>query len=63
MKGNKGKSNQWVKEAMAGKYEYNTGGAAKKGRRPGFSKAGSATEKHEKKMKGMTPTHGTDGMC
>lgn len=59
----KEKGNKWVKQALAGKYEYNTGGADKKGKRPGFSKAGSSSAKQDKKMKGMTPTQGSDGSC
>lgn len=55
--------NQYVKDALAGKYDFNTGGSDKKGKRPGFSKAGSTSAKQDKKMKGMTPTHGSDGAC
>ncbi len=55
--------NQWAKDALAGNYKFDSGGADKKGRRPGFSKAGSTTAKHEKKMKGKPPTHGADGSC
>ncbi len=55
--------NQYVKDAMAGKYQFNTGGADKKGKRPGFSKKGSVTAKQEGLMKDKTPTHGSDGAC
>ena len=57
------KGNEWVKKAIAGKYDYNTGGADKKGKRPGFGKKGAVTAKNEALRKGMTPTHGTDGAC
>ncbi len=54
---------QYVRDAIAGKYEFNTGGADKKGKRPGFSKKGSVDAKNEKRMKGMAPTHGGSGAC
>jgi len=55
------KGSQWVAQALAGVYDYGTGGAGKKGKRPGFSKAGSIGAKQDKKMKGSAPTHGGDG--
>jgi hypothetical protein len=57
------KGNEWVKKAIAGKYEYNTGGADKKGKRPGFGKKGAVTTGHSDSMKDKVPTHGTDGAC
>lgn len=63
MDSKKGGMKTAVKEAMAGKYQFNTGGADKKGRRPGFSKAGASTAKQEKRRKGMAPTQGSDGSC
>ena len=59
-KDTKPKDNQWVKDAMAGKYEYHTGGGGKKGTKPGFSKRGSVSAKMNKNMKGKVPTHGAE---
>lgn len=56
-------ANQWAKDAMAGTYQFNTGGADKIGKRPGFGKAGAASANQDAKMKGMIPTHGSDGTC
>lgn len=56
-------NNQWVKDAMAGTYDYHTGGGGKKGTKPGFSKRGSVTANQDKMRKGAVPTHGTDGAC
>lgn len=55
--------NNWVGEALNGTYKFDTGGTDKKGKKPGFSKKGSVGAKHDKKMKGMAPTHGSDGGC
>lgn len=57
------KGNEWVKKAIAGKYEYHTGGADKKGKRPGFGKKGAVTASQDKMRKGSVPTQGSDGAC
>jgi len=57
------KKNQYVKDALAGKYQFNTGGTDKKGKRPGFSKAGAVGAKQDERMKDKAPTHGSDGSC
>lgn len=51
---------KWVGDALKGAYEFHTNGATRKGKRPGFSKAGSVTAKHAAAMKGRPPTHGMD---
>lgn len=55
--------NAWVNQALAGTYKFNTGGVDKIGKRPGFGKAGAASANQDAKMKGMVPTHGSDGAC
>ncbi len=45
----KAKGDAWVKEALAGKYQFGTGGKDKS-MRPGFSKKGSVAARVEKKQ-------------
>jgi len=59
------KSNQWVKDALKGKYQFH-GGGKNKSMRPGHGKKGAATEKAvnmlSKRSKLPAPTHGEEAM-